>query len=137
MIEVINAHPGASFGKKAIEQLTRSVLRGEKKRARELTIVFVGDREMRRLHREFLSRDYATDVMSFPLDDHEEIEAEVYVNVDQARRQAPEYGASLTREVYRLVVHGILHLVGFNDKTGSQRDHMRRREDKYIQWKNR
>lgn len=123
--------------KKDIERLVRHVLRKENIRQWELRIVFIGDREMKRLNREFLHHRGTTDVISFPLGEGGVVEAEVYVNVDQARRQAQEYRVSVGNELRRLAVHGVLHAVGYDDRTEVQRSKMQSLEDTYIQWKNR
>jgi probable rRNA maturation factor len=60
------------------------------------------------------------------------IEGEVYVNLDRARMQAREYGVGFADEVCRLVVHGTLHLFGYDDGTVARERHMKRREDRYV-----
>ena len=60
------------------------------------------------------------------------IEGEVYINLDRARIQAREYGVGFADEVCRLVVHGTLHLFGYDDKTVALERHMKRREDRYV-----
>lgn len=136
IIEVVNAHHRKTFQKKTIECLARNVLSGEGRVAKELKIVFVNDKEIKRLNREFLSHDYITDVISFRLDKDKKIEGEVYINLDQATRQAREYGVDANEEVRRLVVHGILHLVGYKDTTVKKKQVMHTLEDKYLRWKN-
>jgi probable rRNA maturation factor len=119
-----------------IEQVIRHLLRNEQGGEWELSIVFVGDRETKRLNREFLHLRATTDVISFPLSEGSLMEGEVYVNVDQARRQARHYRVSLRHELQRLAIHGVLHLVGYDDHTETQRKNMRSLEDKYLEWIN-
>ena len=76
--------------------------------------------------------DYPTDIITFPLED-EVLDGELYISLDTAARQAKEYGVSLTNELMRLVAHGTLHLVGYDDATDQQRKEMSRLEDNYIQ----
>jgi probable rRNA maturation factor len=112
-IEVLGAASAAE--RRAIEQLARRVARAEKCRARELSVVLVGNSEIRRLNRRFLGRDRTTDVMAFPISD--ELLGEVHVSRDQARIQARRYGVSLRSEILRLVLHGLLHLLGDTHQT--------------------
>lgn len=105
------------------------VLRDEGYRAGEISVVCVSDGVSRRMNRRFLGHDYATDVISFPLGEGDTIEGELYVNLDRARVQARQYGVTATHELARLVVHGVLHLTGYDDRTVDDRKRMRFRED--------
>lgn len=136
-VNVYVTHPSTAIRRNQIERLVRHVLQKEEVSEWELSIVFVSDREMRNLNRKFLRHRGTTDVISFPLGDGAALEAEVYVNVEQARRQAREYRVTMQNEIRRLVVHGVLHAVGYDDRTQTQRSTMRSLEDTYIQWKNR
>ena len=83
----------------------------------DLDIIITGDEELRRLHRSFYSDDSITDVMAFPGEER----AEIYLNLDEARRQAAEGRETLLKALSRLLIHGILHLGGWRDHTGAQR----------------
>jgi probable rRNA maturation factor len=99
----------------------------------EIGVVFVNKEKILELNKIFLKHDYVTDVISFPIEEIDGIiEGEVYVCIDQAMRQAEEYGVSLDREVARLVIHGVLHLLGYNDTTTEQKRMMKEKEDLYI-----
>jgi probable rRNA maturation factor len=80
-----------------------------------LSIVLVGNPEIRRLNLLFLKRNRATDVMAFPVSDR--LLGEIYVSRDQARIQAARYGVSRRSETLRLVLHGFLHLLGYSHRT--------------------
>lgn len=99
----------------------------------DVSVIFVSDERMLQLNREFLGHDYVTDVISFPLEENDgSIEGEIYVAVDQARRQAEEYNVSVENEVTRLVIHGVLHLLGYDDTTPEGRSEMKKKEDAYV-----
>lgn len=91
---------------------------------------------MRRLNKKFLQHDYATDVISFPLNDGREVSGEIYVGLDQARRQATKYGVSQKKEIHRLVIHGLLHLLGYGDDTPQKKNIMTLLEDYFLEWIN-
>ncbi len=131
-IVVTNAYPRKRIHRAEIEKVVRTVLKREKRRADELTVIFVNDREMLRLSREFLGHNFVTDVVSFNLNEGRAIEGEVYINLDQATRQAKDYNVDDIVEVQRLVVHGVLHLIGYDDATQRQKQIMTKLEDKYI-----
>ena len=107
-------------------------MHGERRRLAEIGVVFVSDARMRRLNRTYLSHDRTTDVISFGYDQGIGEEGEVIVNLDQARRQAARFDVTFRTEVSRLIVHGLLHVFGYDDRTSRQKALMTRREDKYI-----
>lgn len=108
-----------------------AVLKKEGKRHGAITVVLVSDSVIRRLNKEFLRHDYATDILTFPLDDSAH-EAEMVISVDTARRQAREYRVSLREELARLAIHGTLHLCGYDDTTEILRNEMKINEDRYL-----
>jgi probable rRNA maturation factor len=90
-------------------------------RAARVTVVFCGDTRMRRLNRQFRGVDKTTDVLSFPLEDPVEPGAlgDIVVSVPAARRQARRSRVSLRLEIEQLVLHGFLHLLGYDHETDS------------------
>ncbi|MBI1807597.1 MAG: rRNA maturation RNase YbeY [Ignavibacteria bacterium] len=113
--------------------MVRRVLQGECKGEAEINVIAIHDRAMLALNSTYLGHYYATDVLSFPLsEDKKKLEGEVYVNLDQARRQAREYGVSMNNECVRLVIHGVLHLVGYTDVTAREKKRMTKRENGYL-----
>ena len=131
-VAVFNAHPAHRIPRAGVIAAVRRVARGERKRRAAVSVVFVGNRASARMNRRFLGHGGGTDVISFPLGEGGVIEGEVYVNLDRARTQAREYGVRFTDEVRRLVVHGTLHLFGYDDRTVVLGRHMKRREDRYV-----
>lgn len=100
----------------------------------QLSVALLGDPAIRELNREHLGHDRATDVISFPLwETGEAVVGDVYVGADQARRQAADEGISLEEELVRLVIHGTLHVLGWDhaDVSGPRQDTpmWRRQED--------
>lgn len=99
----------------------------------DLSLSLVDDSRIRELNRAYRGKDRATDVLSFPLISAsdatpERLLGDVVISVETARRQAGEYGASLQRELYRLLIHGLLHLMGHDHVASSERLAMRREE---------
>lgn len=133
-IESFNAHPSRRIGRAEVRRTASTVFRKEGRPDVRLNVVFIDDAAIRRLNREFLGQRHTTDVLSFPLNDDGDgpLEGEVYVNLDQARRQAGEEKVTLKSEIHRLVIHGALHLVGYDDGTPVRRRRMARKEDEYL-----
>jgi rRNA maturation RNase YbeY len=103
----------------------------------ELDIVFCGDRKISELNMEWFDRDGPTDVIAFNLsedsDDTSILDGELYIDLHQAVRQAPQFDATLDEEIRRLIIHGVLHLAGYTD-TGSpeEAERMLERQESYV-----
>jgi probable rRNA maturation factor len=95
-----------------------------------LSVTLVGDAMIRKLNREYRSKDRATDVLSFPLGDaaQQHLLGDVVISVATAKRQAAEYDATPQREIERLLIHGILHLLGHDHHRRDERARMEREE---------
>jgi rRNA maturation RNase YbeY len=132
MIVVTNAHPRYRFSVSETQRTVETVLRGEKKKFSALSVVFVGHSTMRRINRVFLGHDYSTDVISFPLRDGWGVDAELYINLDRAKTQARQYRVPFSHEVRRLLIHGTLHLLGYDDTTTAKRKRMQRQEEFHL-----
>ncbi|MDA8082423.1 MAG: rRNA maturation RNase YbeY [Nitrospiraceae bacterium] len=104
----------------------------------ELSIVFVGDAEMRKLNRLYRQIDRTTDVLSFPLTETGfprpgDPLGDIVVSMPKATAQAAEYGVSLRDEILRLLVHGLLHLVGYDHERNTyQKRRMQKKERELL-----
>ncbi len=116
-----------------LRHAAKTVLAGEGIASAELSLAVVDDATSHRLNRQFLSHDYPTDVLSFLLEsDAGWLEGEVIVSADTAERVSGEYGWETEDELLLYVVHGVLHLVGYDDHAEPERQRMRRREAYYL-----
>ena len=141
-IDTRKRNPGVSSRKvRGYAERILAELRNEKlpPSVEELSILFVGDRAMRVLNRDFRGKDKPTDVLSFSqLEGENGIPSptlgDLVISVDTTKRQAKEYGVSYERELLRLMVHGILHLHGYDHEGVSKAEaqRMRRREEKIL-----
>jgi rRNA maturation RNase YbeY len=129
---VFNAHPTRRAAPEFIARVVRRTLRAERVAHGAITVVFVASGSIRRINREFLGHDRVTDVISFPLERNGALEGEIYVNLDRAAQQAAERGLSRKNEVTRLVVHGLLHLVGYDDRSPGKARQMHARQEALV-----
>lgn len=138
----VQVHPQAAgelpLAPAALEALARAVLRAERVDEAELSFALVGDAEIERLNREFLGHDGPTDILSFPLQlPGQPPLGDVYIGVEQARRQAEALGVGWAEELQRLVVHGTLHVLGYTHPEGEGREASemyRRQEQLLAEW---
>ena len=132
-----NIHPTCRIKKKEIEKLVNRVLRSERT-SLPVDVILIDDDFMKKLNRKFTRRRKTTDVLSFGMKEGENTGVDypglgdIYVSLDQAKRQASEYGISLKEETSRLVIHGLLHLLGYDHKNKKQAEMMKEKEERYL-----
>jgi probable rRNA maturation factor len=131
-VDVVNTCRAHRVDAAAVRRYVRGVFRRERQSAAAITVIFIDSRRSRRMNREYLRHDYPTDVISFPLEEGENLEAEIYVNLERARTQARQHGVSMPNEVARLVIHGTLHLAGYDDSRPDDARKMHERQEAYV-----
>ena len=103
----------------------------EKMTDQELDVLLTTDLHIQKLHKLYLKKDSATDVMAFSQNDPKYL-GDIVISVDTAMRQAQEYGHDLLTELQYLLIHGILHLMGFEDNKPATRKDMRAKEQEIL-----
>jgi probable rRNA maturation factor len=131
-VSVFNAHPTRNRVPSGVKTIVPRVLRSEGISNGSIAVVFTDDTMSRRINRKFLSHDRPTDVISFPLEREPALEGEIYVNIDKAERQSRTWKVTLNNELARLVIHGTLHLAGYDDGAPRQARRMKAAEDRYV-----
>ena len=123
MLEIINNQRKVKIDAKAFEEFAGKVVEKiSQTSGKFLTIAFVSDKKMRLFNKTFRGKDTTTDVLSFPFE-AEEFEAgdnnlgDIFISLEQAKRQAEENNLTFEREIRQLILHGILHLCGFDHET--------------------
>jgi len=107
-----------------------------------LDFIFCSDDYLLEINRQFLGHDYLTDIITFDLglrqaplrqaqgaEEDLQINGEIYISVDRVRENAEEYHVTFEKELRRVIIHGVLHLVGYKDKTKAQKAAMRQKEE--------
>ena len=117
----------------AVDELGAGTVKGggESGQAVELSVALVDDAHIQELNRTYRHLDEPTDVLSFPMNE-EGLLGDVVINLERAEKQAADYGHSFQREVAFLLVHGILHLFGYDHETDEERGKMRDREEAIL-----
>lgn len=127
--------PAPEVPRRRLALLARRVLRGEEGEL-DVAIILADDETLRNLNHEYRKLDRTTDVLSFnipPAPPEVGESGEVYISLPQARRQARRLGHSLTSELERLTIHGVLHLLGHDHKKPGEAKRMRALERRYLQ----
>src|SRR5438445_3186089 len=117
-----------------MREVVRAVLEGEGVAEAEISLAFVDNPTIHRLNRQFLNHDEATDVLSFPLGEPNarKLAGELVIGADVAREQADSRGHDVQAELALYVIHGLLHLCGYDDNEDEGRAAMRERERHYL-----
>jgi probable rRNA maturation factor len=113
---VFNGKPGDKKLEKRVRKVLNAAAQGEGKKLKRVSVILTDDPSLRELNRSYLQDDAPTDVLSFDLSDdaREGIEGDIYVSLDRAAAQAQALGDPTGSEVMRLVLHGFLHLCGYD-----------------------
>ena len=134
MIHYRNTVPRSGIDARSVKRTAKRLLAAVGETSSALSISFVNDAEIREINREHRGKDKATDVLSFPLAapdspaDGERLLGDVVISVDTAKRQAADYDASLEAEVNRLLIHGVLHIMGHDHEESAEQRRMRAEE---------
>jgi probable rRNA maturation factor len=98
-----------------------------------LNYIFTNDDVLVQLNKEYLRHFTLTDIITFDLSESSGVlSGDIYISVDRARENAKKYKDSLTNEIRRLMIHGVLHLIGYRDKSRSEREQMKAKEEYYL-----
>lgn len=130
-VSLTKAIPGLRVSLKNVQRIASYVCFNENVKHAELSFVILGDRVMKAINKKFLRHDYVTDVITFPLEE-KEVNAEIYINARQLQRQAKEHKVSTKNEMTRLLVHGTLHALGYDDTEPLNKKKMFAVQERYV-----
>jgi len=110
-----------------------SVFRSERRNFRALNYIFCTDQFLLAMNRKYLKRSYLTDVITFDLSDKgDRTTAEIYISPERVKANAKRFSQLYSHELIRVMVHGALHLCGYDDSSAAEQIRMRRREDYHL-----
>jgi probable rRNA maturation factor len=109
-----------------------NVAKSESKSISSLTYIFCSDDYLLDINNSYLGHDYYTDIITFPYKEGDDVESDLYISLDRVKENAEDYHVSYDNELKRVMVHGLLHLFGYGDKTEEDIRTMREKEDFYI-----
>lgn len=116
-----------------LKKWLEEVIRSENKKPGDLTFIFCTDEYLLEINRNFLRHDYFTDIITFPTSAQSAIiSGEIYLSIDRIRENASNAKTKFNDEFARVLVHGVLHLIGYNDHNTDEMTTMRSKEDNYL-----
>ena len=110
----------------------RMVAESEIKRVGDLSIIFCSDNYILDVNMRYLQHDYFTDIITFDYCEGNRLSGDLFISVDSVRENALFYGTEFSDELNRVMVHGLLHLIGYDDHTEENQKTMREKEDSYL-----
>ena len=106
------------------------------KKVGEVGYMFVNDEKILEINNEYLGHDYDTDVITFDYDEGDVVNGDIVISLDTVRTNAELFDKAYEDELYRVIIHGILHLCGLNDKGPGEREIMEKAENKALEMRN-
>ncbi|KIP54947.1 rRNA maturation RNase YbeY [Prevotella pectinovora] len=110
----------------------KAVVASYKRRLGDIGYMFVDDEKILEVNREYLGHDYYTDVITFDYDEDDVVNGDIVISLDTVRSNAELFGKEYDDELHRVIIHGILHLCGINDKGPGEREIMEAAENKAL-----
>jgi rRNA maturation RNase YbeY len=119
--------------RKKLKRFINSLIIKEKMNLNDLNYIFCDDKALLEINRKYLNHNFYTDVITFDLSSSpKEILADIYISIDRIKENAKGLKLSLKEEIHRVMLHGLLHLCGYNDKTVAQKKLIRKKENFYL-----
>ena len=101
-------------------------------KAGDISVIFCSDDYLKQININYLNHDYYTDIITFDYSDKNIISGDLFISIDRVRENADINNENFNREICRVIIHGILHLCGYNDKTSKEKEKMRKLEDVFL-----
>lgn len=116
-----------------IRNWVKQVAEAHGKSVGEISYIFCDDKKILEVNREFLQHDYYTDIITFDYTDGDRISGDLFISLDTIRSNADLFSQPYERELHRVIIHGILHLCGINDKGPGEREIMEAEENRALE----
>jgi rRNA maturation RNase YbeY len=113
----------------ALKKWIKEVIHIEKLQEGEINYIYCSDDFLHKMNLDYLQHDTFTDILTFDQAEGNEISGDIYISVERVKENARTHNSTFTDELHRVMIHGILHLAGYGDKTPKERQIMREKED--------
>ena len=122
----------AFTNEKEVANWLQAILEKEQKEIAQVNYVFVSDEALLELNKEYLNHHDYTDILSFQLEENP-IEGDIFISIDRVKENAQTYGVSTENELMRVIAHGMLHFMGYKDKSAEEAVLMRQKEEECLE----
>ena len=119
--------------KKEIRTLLKEICKKENKKISFINCVFCSDSRLLEINKKYLNHTSLTDVVTFDFTPNKKnLEGDIYISIDRVKENARKYKETFKTELLRIIIHGLLHLIGFSDKTKEEKNTMTLKENEYL-----
>ncbi len=118
--------------KNHVKKYIKYLIIKEKQQNGDISLILCSDKYLLDINNKYLNHNYFTDIITFNYVEDSVISGDLFISIDRVKKNAKEYNVSWMEELYRVIFHGLLHLIGYNDKTGDEKKIMREKEDLYL-----
>ena len=108
-------------------------IENEKGLVGEINYIFCNDKYLHKINLEFLKHDTLTDIISFDYSEEKKISGDIFISIERVKENATLFNVSFDNELHRVIIHGILHFLGYKDKTGHEKEVMRSKENECLE----
>jgi len=120
---------------KTITDWIEKVIQSENQLLESLNYIFCSDNYLHKINLEYLDHDDLTDIITFNNAEAQGIiEGDIFISIERIRENSTSFNKTFENELYRVIIHGVLHLLGYSDKSRDEKLEMRSLEDKYLEW---
>lgn len=116
----------------AIKRWIKAIVEKEKKIPGNINYIFVTDEHLYKMNVQFLNHKTYTDIITFDYSDRNKVEGDIYISTDRVIENADKFNSDIETELHRVIIHGVLHLCGYKDKTPKDAKKMRLMEDRSL-----
>ena len=118
--------------RREISNWIKSVAASHNKKIGEIAYIFCSDKKMLEINMQYLNHDYYTDIITFDYSENNIISGDLFISLDTVQSNAEKFATDYNEELCRVIIHGILHLCGYNDKSVGDEKVMREKEDEAL-----
>lgn len=118
--------------KRKVSEWIKNVVAGYQKKVGDIAYIFCSDKKILEVNNEYLQHDYYTDIITFDYTENDVISGDIFISLDTVKSNSEQFGTDYNEEIHRIIIHGILHLCGINDKAPGEREYMTECENKAL-----
>lgn len=115
-----------------LKQWIKTIVENNKKEVGEISYIFCSDGQLLEINKEFLNHDYYTDIITFDYSETDVVSGDLFISIERIKDNAKTLKTSYQEELHRVIIHGVLHLLGYKDKTEEESENMRKLEDECL-----
>ncbi len=121
-----------SIKKTSLNKLVKRLINSEMKQLGEISVILCSDKYLLEMNKQYLNHDYFTDIITFDYVEQDVISGDLFISLERVEENAKRYNANIINELCRVIFHGVLHLIGYGDKTSEEKKTMTEKENLYL-----